>query len=329
MNKSSINIERCFVSSIDAAKQYVDYNEYTIDPDGEVFQYILQLFAYNYDNVGAKKARYDGESFLATVVPEKAEDFDAFVDVITDEMHELLKVAYQLPAGSGLFVYALVEEQPVVAFFKLNYQSRLTCGMDNGEVVWKKDARLLPSHTQKEYDYFFIHPYDRRVWMSDMYCVIGEERVNYMADRILKVDLNKSEKQTVEDFQEAVMDTIRECYVEEAPKKVFEYRQKVAEEAKESGEIDPVRIREQVFADSPKAQERFASRTEELDLPEKPVYVSPRTCRSLAKKQKIVTESGIEILVPVEFLEDKDKFEYKQEHGRVSIYIHDVNGSVK
>ncbi|MBP3296646.1 MAG: hypothetical protein J6M27_08695, partial [Lachnospiraceae bacterium] len=63
--------------------------------------------------------------------------------------------------------------------------------------------------------------------------------------------------------------------------------------------------------------------------PQKPVYVSPKTTKSLAKKQKIVTESGIEILVPVEYLEDKSVFEYKQENGRVSIHIHDVNGTIK
>ena len=72
-------------------------------------------------------------------------------------MHELLKEAYGLSAGSGLFVFATVEEQPIIAFFKLNYQSRLTCEKtDDGKVVWRKDVRLLPMHTQKEYDYFYM-----------------------------------------------------------------------------------------------------------------------------------------------------------------------------
>jgi hypothetical protein len=150
-----------------------------------------------------------------------------------------------------------------------------------------------------------------------------------MAERILKISLKKSEKETVQVIQEAVLDTIKECYKEEAPKKVFEYRQAVANEAKEQGKIDPVRIQETVFADNEKAKERFTEKSEDLAIPQKPVYVSPKTTKSLAKKQKIVTESGIEILVPVEYLEDKSVFEYKQENGRVSIHIHDVNGTIK
>ena len=127
MNKSKVEIDRIFISSIDAAKAYVDYNEWTIDLDGEIYQYIVLLFAHNFDTISAKKAEYHLDDFLASIVPEEPEAFEAFVEVITDEMHELLKEAYGLSAGSGLFVFATVEEQPIIAFFKLNYQSRLTC----------------------------------------------------------------------------------------------------------------------------------------------------------------------------------------------------------
>jgi len=329
MEKSKIEIDRCFISSIDAAKAFVDYNEWTIDPDGEIYRYILSLFAHNYDSISAKKATYKEDSFLAGIVPEEPEGFDAFVDVVTDEMHELLKEAYGLSAGSGLFVYALVDEQPVIAFFKLNYQSRLTCEKKDGKVLWRRDGRLLPAHTQKEYDFFFIHPYDRKVWMSDMQCVLGDRSVNYMAERILQIDLKKSEKETVDVIRDVMIDTIRECYPEEAPKKVFEYRKAIAEEAKQSGEVDPVQLPERIFADNETAKERFTERAKEAEIPKKPVAVSPKTTRSLAKKQKIVTENGIEILVPVEYLEDKSVFDFKQENGRVLITIRDANGVVK
>ncbi|MCR5249508.1 MAG: nucleoid-associated protein [Lachnospiraceae bacterium] len=329
MNRSAIEIERCFISSIDAAKAYVDYNEWLIDPDGEMFAYILQLFAHNFDETGAGKARFAEDSFLAQITPLEADGFDAFVDVITDEMHELLKVAYGMQPGSGLFVFATVNEQPHIAFFKLNYQSRFACEKKGDKVVWTKDVHLLPAHTQKEYDYFFINVYERRVWMSDMRCMIDGESVNYMAERILQLDLNKSEKETVQCIQEAVLDTIRECYEDEAAAKVFSYRKAVAEEAKEHGEINPVRIPKRLFEDNPKAQERYEERSEELKIQDSPMPVSPKTRRTLAKKQKIVTKSGIEISVPVECLEDKNIFEYKQENGMVSIYIHDVNGTLK
>ena len=52
--------------------------------------------------------------------------------------------------------------------------------------------------------------------------------------------------------------------------------------------------------------------------------------RQLNKKQKIVTESGIEIIVPIEFLQNNDVFEYVQdESGKVSIIIRDVGSILK
>ncbi len=331
MARKKIELQRCFISTIDSTGAYVDYNEYTMDPNGEIVGYVTQIFSYNYRNTKAKTAVYAMDSYLADIVPEDPEHFDAFVDVIADSMHETLREAYGMSAGSGLFVFAFVDDQPVIAFFKLNYQTRLTCEKDtDGTVIWKKDPRLLPGHTQKEYDYFFISPYERRVWMSDTHAVIGEESINYLAERILKITLHKSEKEVVDVIQNAMLDTIRECYDEEVPKKVFEYRQTIAAAAQEAGEINPEEIGTQIFADNEAAMERYEERAEDMQIPTQAVYISPPTRKALNKKQKIVTENGIEILVPVEFLEDKEIFDFQQdEHGSISIVIRDTKGVVK
>ena len=330
MNSSKIELTKCFLSSIDAAKAFVDYNEYLLDPDGEIYRYALQLYAYNYDNVAAKRARFDDDSFLGRILPQSEDDFAAFVDVITDEMHTLLGESYDLGAGSGLFLWATVEEQPVIGFFKLNYQSKLICDMtEDGQVVWRRNGRLLPSHTQKEYDYFYINIFEKKVWMSDSRIIMDGESVNYMAEKILQLELKKSEKEMVTVFENAVLDTIRECY-EETPQKVFEYRQEAVSQAKEMGEISPVRMEKILFADNEQAKEVYHEKVEELQIADKPVEVSKKTERKLKKKQKIVLESGIELQVPIECLEDKNLFDYSQdEHGNVLIKIQDVGGVLK
>lgn len=334
MHKSKIELHRCFISSIDSAKKFVDYNEYILDPEGELFQYILSLISLNYDNVTARRTEFSDDSFLAQIIPTRAEDFDAFVDVIADEIHTLLGETTDLPAGSGLFIWALADEQPIIAFFKLNFQSRYGCVIgEDGKVSWQKNYRLLPSHTQKEYDYFFIHLYDKKVWMSDTICHIGSEPINYMANRILKLEkaLKKSEKETVSVIENVVLDTIKECYKQEAPQKIFEYRQSIAEEAEDYGNISPAHMEKTVFADNEKALETYREKLEERDIPaNRPVEVGKKMQRKLKKKQKIVTENGIEIMVPIEFLEDKNVFTYQQEeNGSVSIVIHDVKGNLK
>ncbi len=331
MNRSKVELSRCFISSIDATKAFVDYNEYIMDIEGELCQYILQLFVHNYENVSAKKCSYSEDSFLAGIIPENEAGFDAFVDVVTDEMHTLIGKTVDLPSGSGLFLWATVEEQPIIAFFKLNFQSRFSCAVnEDGKVSWQKTMRLLPSHTQKEYDFFFINIYERKVWMSDYKCHLDGKVINYMADEILKIELTPSEKEMVSVIETAVLDTIKECYKKEAPQKVFEYRQSLASEVQDYGNISAVNMERTVFADNEEAKEVYREKMEELQIPKKPIEVGKKTQRKLNKKQKIVTENGIEILVPIEYLEDKEVFEYRQEEtGSVSIVIKDVKGNLK
>lgn len=330
MNSSKIQLERVFLCSIDSAKEYVDYNEYVMDLDGEMCQFMVQLFARNYDDTASKKSYFRDDSFIAQILPDSVENFDAFVDVVADEMHTLVQEAVDMPSGSGLFIWATVNEQPIIAFFKLNYQKRFGCVIEDGQVGWKQVGKLLPTHTQKEYDFFFINILDRKVWMSDNKCHIGDQAINFMSDRILKLQLVKSEKQVVKEFEEAVIETIRECYTNDAPQKIFEYRQSVVDEVEDFGKISPQKVKEVVFADNEAAREKYEEKLDEKQIPEKPVSVGNKTKRQLKKKQKIVTENGIEIWVPVEYLEDKSVFDYKQDElGNISIVIKDVGGNLK
>ena len=334
MNSSKVELERCFLCSIDSIKSFVSYNEYTLDPGSEMYRYMVNLFARNFDNTASKKAKFKDDSFIAQILPGDVSGFDAFVDVVADEIHTLVQEAVDLPSGSGLFLWATVEEQPIIAFFKLNFQDKFTCLVDDSgkEVKWEKVYRLLPSYTQNEYDYFFINIYDKKVWMSNTICHIELESFNYMSDKILHLEsLDKSEKEVITVIHEAATEAINECYKKKAPDKVFEYRNVIAEAARDYDVINPEEVEKRVLADNEDAIKYYRKKLEENDIPaDKPQPVSKKAQRQLKKKQKIVTENGIEILVPIEYLEDKNIFDYSQDElGNVSITIKDVKGVLK
>ncbi len=331
MNKAQVTLDRVFIASIDSGKAFVDYNEYILDPEGELDNYMLQLFAYNYDNIGAKKANFSDDSFVATILPQHPDDFDAFVDVISDKMHTMLERSVEMLSGTGLFIWATVDEQPIIAFFKLNFQTRFTCNVKEGAVKLEKSARLLPAHTQKEYDFFYINIFEKQAWMSDAKCHVNGEYVNFMADVILELSLRKSEKETVKILEQAAMDTIKECYETEAPQKIFTYRQEAVKEAKDFDVLTPQNTISRVFKDKPEAVEVYKAKLEDMQVPlDRPVEVSKKTKTALKKKQKIVTENGIEISVPVALLENKEIFSYEEtELGTVTIRIHDSKSEIK
>ena len=84
-------------------------------------------------------------------------------------------------------------------------------------------------------------------------------------------------------------------------------------------------LEEAVFKDNEQAAVLYQEVAEQQQIPKIPVYVSKKTERKLGKKQKLVTDSGIELLVPLELLKDESILEYHQnDDGKMSILIKEI-----
>lgn len=324
MRSSNIEILKCFLCTLDYDLPFPNYNEVKISDEDELYRYILQLLAYNYDNISSKRARFDDSSYLAEIIPADEKGLDSFVDVISDNIHGLIKSGAEIRSGSGIFVWAMIEEQPVAAFFKMNFQNKFMCFLsDAGAVSWHMNSKVLPASSQKDYEYFIINIPDRTVRLSDTECYVSSESVNYLAKLVLKLNAERSEKEKVKRFDDAVVQTIKECYEEKAaPKKILEYKAEIAETVDASGNINVSDIEHTVFADNEKAAKIYESRINEVEIPWEPMSVSPKMERTIRKKQKIVTDNGIEIMIPVEYLTDDSVFECRNcDDGSVAIII--------
>ncbi len=324
MRSSDIEILKCYLCTLDYDLPFPNYNEVKISDEDELYRYILQLLSSNYDNVSSKRAQFDDDSYLTGILPQDEKGLDGFVDIVSEKIHGMIKSGAEIRSGSGIFVWALVLEQPVVAFFKMNFQNKFMCFLsDTGAVSWHMNSKVLPASSQKDYEYFIINIPDKTVRMSDSVCYVGNENLNYLAGKVLMLDAKRSEKERITRFDNAVVETIKECYEEkEAPKKILEYKAEIAGTVDSTGSINVSDIEKTVFADNEKAAGLYESRIAEEEIPWEPMTVSPKMERTIKKKQKIVTDSGIEILIPVEYLTDESVFECVDcPDGSVSIII--------
>ena len=139
--------------------------------------------------------------------------------------------------------------------------------------------------------------------------------------------MKKSEKKTVEVMREAAVEVIRECYPkEQVAEKLMDYKREVATHAEQTGSLSLPSIEREVFADNPKAEHAYRERMAHEQVQREPIPVSPKTERALTKKAKLVTDNGIELLVPVEYLKNPDYVEYVQdEDGKITILLKDIH----
>lgn len=324
MRSNNIEILKCYLCTLDYELPFPNFNEAKISEEDELYKYIIQLLAHNYDNVSSKRAVFDDSSYLAEILPSDEKKLESFVDVVSEKIHTMIKSGAELRSGSGIFVWAVIFEQPVVAFFKMNFQNKFMCFLsDTGAVSWHMNSKVLPASSQKDYEYFIINILDRTVRLSDSVCYVGSECINYLSDKVLKLSAGRSEKEHIKKFDDAVVETIRECYEEkEAPKKIMEYKAEIAQTVDSAGSINVSGLEKTVFADNQRAAKLYENKMQEEEIPWEPMTVSSKMERVIKKKQKIITDNGIELMVPAEYLTDESVFEcISCDDGSVTIII--------
>ncbi len=328
MRSNDVEIIKAFLCTVDRSLPFPNYNEIKIDEEDAIYLYIRKLVAASLQNTAAMEADFPEDAYLDKAVTDDPDDLEMFVNVVVDTVYDLVKNNAELHSGSAIFVFCIVEEQPYVGFFKMHFQERFICKVaEDGKVSWVLNSKVMPRCTQKDYDFFLINILDRKVRLSDVQNYIDDCKVNYLAEYVLKLQAKPSEKEKVAVIRETTIETIKECYDEkEVPQKIMEYKTEVAEHVEQTGRVSVAQIERKVFADNERAADLYRERLEAEQIEREPMPVSKTTERQFTKKQKIVTDNGIELLVPVEYLKNADYVEYVQdEEGNISIIIKSVH----
>lgn len=328
MKNSDVIIKKCFLCTLDPRQPFAGYNEFIPGSDDEISKYIVKLIVHNKASMQSKPAVYKEDSYLMQILPEYEESFEPFVNIISEEMFALMKENSSLLPGCGVFVWVLMEEQNVIAFFKLDYQSRLMNSVEaDGRIAWKLNKSLLPGSSQKGYEFFIINLDMQRVLVSDKkHSVNHDESVNFIAEYILKLSLEQSEKEMLDTIDDVMLDTISQCYDGDVQQKVFSFRNIMAEKVNEDGRIHMGEVAEEIFADNETAVTLCKEKLTQNQIPRIPIMVGKKAEQKLKKKHKIITSAGIEILVPPDLLENDHFFVYdKDSFGNIVITIKDQN----
>lgn len=182
---------------------------------------------------------------------------------------------------------------------------------------------ILPNPVQKVNTFALVNAASGELRFADKKRSIGGEDVYILPQRILQCNTNTSTRETVKLVTE-MAGQIAENYGYSSTEAVAKVKSYLAETAETDSKLETAALVKEVFSDSEVLQQELQKGLEEAKLPEQ-IPVDKNYALRMSKSMKIKTDTGIEIIVPAECLENNDYIEFvSNPDGKISISIKNI-----
>jgi hypothetical protein len=306
--------------------------EHPLDDDIEEFleKHILRVFT----DGSLRPARFnDGENIIKDIIVNH--NLNTFVEDtkrLSEILFDIIKINVDIPPADVIFSIFTYEDRRYFSIFKMNYRNSYIHNVDQIEekVVNSivKQRTSLPNENQKIDECILIDLTTLDIKLIEKEYEINGEKIYYLSRLFLKCNSKRSEKEKVKILNKTTKNFLENNYEGDFVK-VGQAKKAVAKSLEENDRIDIESVAKDVFKSDLDMKKEYMSIIEKEGLDETNFEVSEKIKRQNFRKQKIVTDTGIEIKVPIEFFDDKERIEFvNNTDGTISIVLKQI-GNVK
>lgn len=203
----------------------------------------------------------------------------------------------------------------------IHYVEELETGRLNTVV---KQSTTLPNINQKLDEFFIVNLEDYSILLKEKKYEINGEKIYYLSKYLLKsVDL-LSDKSKI-DIVNKVSKKIVKDYYEDDVTKLAEIKSAMVESVEQTDSIDVDHIKTKVFKNNLDIQRIYDEEIEKKGLTDKTIQVNENLIKKISTTQKLVMDNGIEIKVPIEYLNGSDTVEFlNNPNGTLSVILKNI-----
>lgn len=279
---------------------------------------------------GARKAEFSQFSTLKQVLEKYLEDEISFVDfskAAAELLRDILSKADEPESMDFLAARFTDEAGEYIGLLLLPHRTAFTHKVINGtegaENVITRFYAMLPALSQRISSYAVIDVSDLSVSLGDKKRSIAGDDIEVIADRLLQCVWDQPPKDSVNRIKKTVVKAAEEFGINSA---IAAGRAKnyIIESSEEHRPFSPLELGEEVFRENEEAKRAFREKALEADIPAAVTVDIPKVVDSI-RSHKIKTDTGIEIKIPVEFMENDRYVEFENNYdGTISIKIKNV-----
>lgn len=257
---------------------------------------------------------------------------DNFVETsrkLCEELYGIMNSNIDIPAADIVIVVFSSGSEDYLGFLKMNYKTSYTHatkdedGKNLNQIILQR--AILPGQSQRLSESFIVNLSNGELLVAEKkYEVNGEKRF-YFTELFLRCRAPLSQKSKLDIVTRAVEQVNKKYYGEEDMGRKMEIKNVICRELEDEGSFHVETIKEKVFPDSPQMQEDLDEKLEKYNMTYE--VVAPKNEQTIKKfqKQKITTDTGIEISIPMEEYRNPDHVEFiTNEDGTISVLIKNI-----
>ena len=289
-NKEEIRVGQVIVHILDSTVGMPVLSDTVLDY-GSDFADFIKAHIFKTDNSDdIRRCVFEEESAIYSYLQEwNSENFVDFSKKIAEELFTIMNQNIEIPQADLMIAEYELEKRKYLAILKMDYKSFYT--------------RL----TEKKYEINGVKSY-------------------YFSKLFLKCKASLSAKSRLNLVSKAVSEVQKKFYHESEQFEVqMETKSIINEEFSKDGVLDVPVVMDKIFKEHPNMRKEVEEKLEKYNLANTTVEPQNPTTTKKFTKQHLMTDTGIELKIPMEEYNNKDRIEFiTNSDGTISVLIKNI-----
>lgn len=335
MQKEDIHLQQVIIHIMDSTMGMPVLSDQILDHGSDFGDFVRAHIYRILESDDMKKCSFDDNSQVEAILEEYNPDqFVACSQKLGELLYGVMNKNIDIPPADLLVVEYQVEQQPFLALLKMNYKTYYTHMTDsdpwgNSNSVIKQKA-ILPGENQKLAEAALIDLTDKNLRLIEKKYDVNGVKTNYFSQLFLQCHGSLSPKTKLAIVTKAVDDVQKKFYHESEQFEVqMETKSIINQTLEEKGSFAVPVLMDKIFKEQEEMKEEVMKKLDKYHLAETEVAPqNPNTTKKFGK-QNLITDTGIEIRIPMEQYQNKDKVDFiTNPDGTISVLIKNIGNII-
>lgn len=327
-----VNINKLVLHILDNTLGMTILSESEHPHDSDINDFIKAHIEKVFKDVFIKNACFENdESEIKALCERVKADKENFLDVskiLADKLYDILIKNINIPSCDLVCSLFDGDGKSFLGLFILNYKiSYIHHVEESGDGRTNKVIKQITTlpNTSQSIDEFIIIDLDNyNILLKEKKHDIDGIKEHYLSKYFLKSQTILSDKEKVDIINKTSKKMINDFYDGDV-KKMADVKKAITESIEESNNIDIEHIKKKTFNDNLELQQIYSEELEAKGVHEQHIPVNENVIKKIPKMQRLVTEDGIELKIPISYLSTEEKVEFiNNPDGTISILLKNI-----